>query len=260
MKKNILDCICFLIISTSSLGLQAQTELHRMPDLSMIQTATFLELMQSLSKRDNKVLWLCGNDVIKKVQKKDPNNGLSPDCRSELNRVLTRDLSSGGVDIVGLAHEITKGLRTQVEKTSAIYSWVTENINYDVVTYTSLVKNKKLLTNPMEVVAPSRVLETRLAVAEGYSLLTAALLRAVNIPAVTVVGVALLDGKTQGPHAWNEAYVDDRWINLDATWDAGGLLGNFEDGLEFISQPSRKYFDMPDYEFKKTHKAVIDFK
>ena len=66
-----------------------------------------------------------------------------------------------------------------------------------------------------------------------FSVLTAALCRAVGIPAKVTVGVAYVDdfeGKTGfGGHAWNEAYIGDKWVGLDSAFKAGAL-GSFNAG------------------------------
>ena len=39
-------------------------------------------------------------------------------------------------------------------------------------------------------------------------------------------------------HAWNQAYVDHRWINIDTTWNSGN---KYENG-ELLVQRNRKSF------------------
>lgn len=61
-----------------------------------------------------------------------------------------------------------------------------------------------------------------------HAVLSAALCRAVGIPAEVVSGVAYIDefvGRRNvfGPHAWNRAWVGDRWIGFDATGVGGGF-------------------------------------
>ncbi|UCC98469.1 MAG: transglutaminase domain-containing protein [Phycisphaerales bacterium] len=62
-----------------------------------------------------------------------------------------------------------------------------------------------------------------------FSVLTAAMCRAVGIPAQVVVGVAYVSdfGGHQGfgGHAWTQAYVGGRWIGLDASFKGGGRGG-----------------------------------
>jgi transglutaminase-like putative cysteine protease len=60
--------------------------------------------------------------------------------------------------------------------------------------------------------------------------LTAALCRAVGIPAEVVIGVAYVDefmGTIQsfGGHAWTRAWVDGQWIGLDAAFVGTGRGG-----------------------------------
>ena len=274
MKKLELSIISLLLVIHTTLpafaetlpnvetntGAESPADATLLPNLSMIQQATFLELMQVLAKPGNKIYWLCGQDIIKKTQHPNRVHALSPECRSELNRVLLKDVNGDSAEVTALALEITKGQVLNRDKLVAIYSWVTENISFDVTTYTEIVKNKKILQNPVQLISPLQTLKTRTALAEGYSLLTAALLRAVNIPAVTIVGLAVKENKIQGPHAWNEAYIEDHWVNLDTTWDAGVITGNFEEGLVFNRRPTKLNLDLKDSEFKKTHKAVIDIR
>jgi len=62
-----------------------------------------------------------------------------------------------------------------------------------------------------------------------FAVLTAAMCRAVGIPAQVVVGVAYvkdfagIDGF--GGHAWVQAYVGGRWVGLDASFKGGGRGG-----------------------------------
>lgn len=253
--KNI---ILSVVIAFSSFSF-AQSDIVQLPNLSMIKTATVLEIMEAISRQGNKVLWLCSEN-IKAIVSNKPNARLSPVCRSELNKLITKDVQSDGPDIKGLAEKITEDAITDSDKLLAIYKWVTTNISYDVATYMVILKEKKIFENPLDLISASKTLKRKTAICEGYALLTAALLRAVGIPAVTIVGLAIKDNEAQGSHAWNEAYIDDRWVNLDTTWDAGGVTGNLQQGLTFVSRPSMKHFDMPDVVFKKTHKAIIDIK
>jgi hypothetical protein len=58
-----------------------------------------------------------------------------------------------------------------------------------------------------------------------HSVLLAALARARGIPARVAIGLIYIEEKGQpafGYHMWNEVYVDDRWIPLDATLARGG--------------------------------------
>lgn len=66
-----------------------------------------------------------------------------------------------------------------------------------------------------------------------FAVLTAAMCRAVGIPARVVTGLAYVDdfmGKAGfGGHAWVEAYIGNKWVGLDAMFKAGGR-GGFDAG------------------------------
>lgn len=143
--------------------------------------------------------------------------------------------------IRALAAQLTAGLDSEYAKALAIHDWVCENIAYDVDTF---VSDKSGVSRSQDAAS---VLESRLAVCEGYSCLTAALLRSAGIPARVAVGYAGPAGAyaswppvelEQTNHAWNEAWVDGHWILLDTTWDCG---------KKKIGRPlDARYADSPD--------------
>jgi Uncharacterized protein involved in cytokinesis, contains TGc (transglutaminase/protease-like) domain len=125
-----------------------------------------------------------------------------------------------------------------MEKVLAVHDWVARNITYDVESYLSgSIPNRKA----------SEVLKDKVGVCEHYSVLAAALLRAMNIPAKVIHGYARREAETwqdvrkgDPNHAWNEVFVDGRWLAMDVTWDAGFVKNN-----QFVQSFSRKYFDAP---------------
>lgn len=63
-----------------------------------------------------------------------------------------------------------------------------------------------------------------------FAVLTAAMCRAVGIPAQVVVGIAYVEEFAGlqngfGGHAWVRAYVGDNWIGLDAAFKSGNRGG-----------------------------------
>lgn len=128
-----------------------------------------------------------------------------------------------------LAEEITGNIRGNDEhsedylKLKAIYTWVAKNIFYDEYYYKGFINSTAL--------AAEDVLNSRYSVCEGYANLLSALCRASDIPIKAVYGYAIgsayegiwtedLVTSSQTNHKWNEAFVDDRWIILDVTWDS----------------------------------------
>jgi transglutaminase-like putative cysteine protease len=76
----------------------------------------------------------------------------------------------------------------------------------------------------------AEVLESRQGDCSEFAVLTAALCRAVGIPARVVVGIAYVQDfaghEGFGGHAWTQAYVGDRWIGLDAAFKGSGRGGH----------------------------------
>jgi hypothetical protein len=73
------------------------------------------------------------------------------------------------------------------------------------------------------------VAASRIGDCSEYSVLTAAMCRAVGIPARMVVGVAYVEDfaglQGFGPHAWTLAYVGNKWVGLDAAFRSTGRGG-----------------------------------
>jgi hypothetical protein len=73
------------------------------------------------------------------------------------------------------------------------------------------------------------VAESRQGDCSEFAVLTAAMCRAVGIPAQVVVGIAYvkdfagIDGF--GGHAWVQAYIGGKWVGLDASFKGGGRGG-----------------------------------
>ena len=112
-------------------------------------------------------------------------------------------------EITTLAKEITKGISGDRSKALAIHVWIAENIayNYD--------------WNPNRIepifITPLDVLKYNYTVCDGYARLNAALLGAAGIPAVYVSGDPVGSGES---HAWNEIYLDGKWVISDVTNDS----------------------------------------
>ncbi len=165
-------------------------------------------------------------------------------------------------DIAALAASITAGLTSDYDKASAVYDWLGENIAYDYETYNAQADR------PQDAIS---VLSQRSAVCEGYSQLASALLRSVGVPTRCVHGSPVVNyglGQTDDDwiyilmnggneetgeylpawHAWNEVWVGDRWIIMDATW---GRVQDTENWDDFYTQ--RDYFDPSLWKFSYSH-------
>jgi len=162
--------------------------------------------------------------------------------------------------IVALAGQIVAGLTGNYEKALAIHDWVSDNIYYDYDDYYDRIS--------YEDVSALATLNRKHGVCAGYANLTAALLRAAGIPAKRISGFSLGLSTSSWPrsfdpnatttnHAWNEAYVDGRWIIMDTTWDSNN---EWEHGKVTKSEGlyRHKYFDITPAFFAADH-AIQDY-
>ncbi|HUH11891.1 MAG TPA: transglutaminase domain-containing protein [Longimicrobiales bacterium] len=156
--------------------------------------------------------------------------------------------SAGGDDLVleALAHALTRGTRSELERAEVIYRWVAHNVSYDVA---GLVARRP--TAP----TVSDVLERGVALCGGYSELYRRLARLAGLEARTLIGYAKAYGYEQGTdfrapnHAWNAVRIDGEWHLLDVTWGAGRIDG----GHTFVPAFDSYWFLTPAEEFAFTH-------
>lgn len=170
----------------------------------------------------------------------------------------TYDICGNAKSIATLAQSVTSGYDSDYDKALALHDWVALNISYDSDSIDGLSNNAPYVA--------SDVLSTGRAVCLGYANLYAALCRSIDIPCNVVTGYALGVGDgdsswntenlgtTDGNHAWNEVYVDNRWIVVDTTWDTKNKI---EDGVKNVdSNISHLYFDANLKFFSVNHRII----
>jgi len=139
-------------------------------------------------------------------------------------------------------------------KLLAIHDWVAQNIYYNWDGY---------LSGEYGRTDAYGTLKNKTSVCHGYAVLTETLLRNAGIPARVVTGHALgasADGKywddvdhSKTNHAWNEAFVDGRWVMIDVTWDSGD---KYKNGQFHQGEMDYCYFDPSLEAFSHTHKMM----
>ena len=144
-------------------------------------------------------------------------------------RQPSSNIQSDNQEIIDLANSITAGIATDYDKAVAIHDWVCNNIYYDWDSYLS--KNYTGIDT-----SALGTLHSKRSVCDGYSNLTAALLRAAGVPAKKISGFALgvssdywpgnYDPNKDTNHAWNEFWANGRWVILDTTWDSDNVWRN----------------------------------
>lgn len=159
------------------------------------------------------------------------------------------------------ANEITAGCENDYDKALAIHDWICENIYYDADSITESTN-----TAPYTAID---VLKEKRAVCLGYANLYAALCRSIGLPCNVVTGYGLGIGAndskwtdtntatTDANHAWNEVYVDNRWIIVDPTWNSKNKIKDGKKTTE--GDYSHLYFDANLRFFSNNHK-IIEYK
>jgi len=162
-------------------------------------------------------------------------------------------------ELIALSNEICKNADNDYDKVLLIHDWVADNIYYNYDYY----YNRSFADIEYEALG---VYKSRRSVCEGYANLTQALINAQGIPCKKVHGYSLGLGAglrywdeesastNNSNHAWNQAYVDNRWINMDTTWDSGNKYENGEFLYKGIE--NHLYFDISDVFFSYNHKYI----
>ncbi|HAT4251566.1 TPA: transglutaminase domain-containing protein [Clostridium perfringens] len=120
------------------------------------------------------------------------------------------------------AKELTKNVKSSREKAKRIYTWISENINYDDNKAENISeKTSEYKSGAIE------AFETRKGICFDYSCLYVAMARKAGLKVRIVTGEGF-NGKEWGPHSWNEVYLPEKnqWITVDPTF---GKAGNYFD-------------------------------
>ena len=160
-----------------------------------------------------------------------------------------------------LAKQLASLGKTDREKVRAIFRWITEHIDYNVLPigrdkkkphsfYNEPDDSTASLPSLNERVA-AKVLNTGVAFCEGYSRLFKTLCDHAGIKAEIIYGYARTNNNRRFAvnHTWNSVFIDSTWHLLDVTW-ASGFVSY---GNEYIRQYNDLYFLTPPDEFIREH-------
>ena len=148
---------------------------------------------------------------------------------------------------------IIEDKETDYAKIMAISNWISSNIYYDQDMFNNISPRWDDAINTFK---------TRRSVCQGYSDLALKMLTLAGYDTKMVIGYALgmsANNKTLEEvssadvnHAWNEVFLDGRWIIIDTTWNS---QNKFENGKYETPHPARiTYFDATPQMFSYTHK------
>lgn len=145
--------------------------------------------------------------------------------------------------VAGIAGFVNAHFTTPTEKTRAIFIWIADKIDYDVVNMFAL----NFYADPAENIA--RPLRTRKGICVNYASLFTALCNQVGIQSVVVEGYTRERGFVGYiPHAWSAAFIDGSWYLFDPTWGSGYVENNV-----FVRKINEAYFKATPETFITTH-------
>ena len=179
--------------------------------------------------------------------------------RAYVNPDNFRDSSSVPDSVKALSNQIVGGETDDYTKIFLLHKWVAENIYYDYDAYRG---DMDTFYNSADILANRR------SVCEGYANLLRDLILAQGIPCMKAttysLGVSTNGGSfsvrtdevnaDRSNHAHVEAWVDGRWVVMDATWDSNN---KYENGSYHTDAPNGfYYFDITPEALSFDHKYI----
>jgi hypothetical protein len=154
--------------------------------------------------------------------------------------------------IDSLAKKLTSSYSTELEKTRAIFSWITQHIAYNTGIFSSGrgYRSAKYVYDPYDTISSKsaveqtaeRVLRRRVAVCDGYAKLFKTLCDYAGVESEVILGYGKCflekDQKFRTNHTWNAVRIDSIWYLLDVTW-ASGYVTYLN---EFVQHTDESYF------------------
>lgn len=172
-------------------------------------------------------------------------------------------------DLNLLVFDLTNNQKNDVDKTRAIYSWITGNISYD---YKLFNKGKRKVTfkcnskddcaikrKEFENKLVEKVLRKRKGVCSGYSTLFKRMCDIAKITCLNIDGYVKTKSSHVGnagilDHAWNAVIIDDQTYFIDTTWASGYCESDENKKLKnFVKKKNDFYWFTPPEKFTIDH-------
>ena len=147
-----------------------------------------------------RVLEKSSSAAVLEVRRREKGSGPSDDKPDENCLRPNALVQSDDAEVIRIAREVTANVQGDFEKARRLQDWVSQNLEFDL---------------GIALASASEVVRNRRGTCVAYAVLLAALERAAGLPSRVVMGFAYANG-IWGGHAWTEAYLDNRWIALDA--------------------------------------------
>ena len=128
------------------------------------------------------------------------------------------------------------------EKEIQIIKYLVENVTYDV---DELANDSHFINDSYKAYG---ALVNHKAVCSGYAKAFDLLAKKCGLSSIVVTGEAINSDNQNGPHAWNQIYLDSEWYNVDVTFE--DPITNIKLGF---NQLLNNYINRTDAEFAANH-------
>lgn len=177
-------------------------------DLNTVSTASTFPLQLGNGEYEVTLLENTSGNNFKKVN----SNSLQVDLNDE-NAVFlasTQNVNwANSPSVITKARDLTANAKNDTEKAQAIHDYIVSKVKYDYALANALPA--------VYVPNPAQTLVSNKGICYDYASLNAAMLRSVGIPAKLVMGTTTV---VKEYHAWNEVYLNGKWVTVDTTVNA----------------------------------------
>ncbi|MTK12289.1 MAG: transglutaminase domain-containing protein [Clostridiaceae bacterium] len=122
------------------------------------------------------------------------------------NKIVNFDKAS---ETISKAAELTKGIGSDDKKVEVIYNYLISNVKYD---YDKLNAVQAGYLSDID-----STVNSGKGICYDFSATFAGMLRSVGVPTKVVMGYS---NNTKGYHAWNEVYLNRKWLVVDTSADS----------------------------------------
>jgi transglutaminase/protease-like cytokinesis protein 3 len=177
---------------------------------------------------------------------------LSQPRKTDFFQVDQHALSTEASTTEELSKKLTAGYTTDLEKTRAIFRWITENIAYRMRPSPGKKAQDLFMADdkdtgalkPLDERVADAVLKNKQALCDGYARLFKTLCEFSGVRSEVIYGYARTETfkriqRFRSNHTWNAVHIDSTWYLLDVTW-ASGYIDNRSG--QFIRDLDEQYF------------------
>ncbi len=180
----------------------------------------------------------------------EPAAGDAIPAYSAIDELALKTPAEAETSVESLVKYLTSGARNDLEKTRAIFRWVTANIAFDPSALGA--------TSPQKVDV-NQILKEKRTICMGYSEIFYILGKAAGLEVERIAGFARGFTTANGSpcnsppnHEWNAVKIDGEWKLIDCTWGTGYM----EPGPKFVKRYEEYYFCTPPEQFIFDHYPV----